>query len=343
MRTMIWLIAGLVLASPLHAQLRPGEEIRDFLPSMESVRPDTDAAQLCATGDFSSKDWAAVIDAYWGAGEPTAEKLRLFDLFWDAVDRRFACFNGVSVDWDALRERYRPEIEAGVSCGRFAAIMNHLSMALMESHTKVSNYTVSSTYLRSGVPIARVGGWGEVGHFGAALTPLPDSTLLVYAVANNHPMGLVPGDIVLGYDGEPWTQLYREIIDAELPLSGWWGSSEEAFTHTWLMGAGMNWHLFDTLDVVKYETGDTLHFATSALNRAYMSLFCTEQMDIPGVAKPLYALDEKVSYGIIEGTRIGKRRGAILQRRACTDVRSRHRRHDHRLPPELRREHVPQR
>ncbi len=35
-------------------------------------------------------------------------------------------------------------------------------------------------------------GIDDVRHFGACLTPLPDSTLLVYKVVENHPLNLVP-------------------------------------------------------------------------------------------------------------------------------------------------------
>lgn len=305
MRTMLMLAVAFLAAGMLQAQPLRNEVIRDFMPRPFPVQDDVPVLGK-RTGHYSEKDWAAAIDAQWGSGESTTEKLRIFDLFWDTIDRSFACFNGVDVDWDALYDRYRPEIGAGVSRGRFAAIMNHLSMALQESHTRIVDVTVSyRTAFRPGVPLAVVGGWGENGHFGAGLTPLPDSTLLVYKTVEEHPLGLVPGDIVLGYDGVPWKRLYREIIDAQLPLRGMWGSSEEAFTHSWLMSAGMNWHLFDTLDVVKYGTGDTLHFATSDLYRSYLSLFCSEQMDIPGVPKPRYSEDQNVSYGIVEGTRIG--------------------------------------
>lgn len=305
MRTIIALAAAVLAAGMLQAQPLRDEVIRDFIPRTYPVQDDAPVLGKRA-GHYTEQDWAAAIDAQWGSGEDTIEKLRIFDLFWDTIDRSFACFNGVEVDWDALYARYRPEIEAGVSRGRFAGIMNHISMALQESHTRIADVVVSyRTVLRPGVPLAIVGGWGENGHFGAGLTPLPDSSLLVYSAVESHPLGLVPGDIVLGYDGVPWKRLYHEIIDAQLPLRGMWGSSEEAYTHSWLMSAGMNWHLFDTLDIVKYGTGDTLHFATSDLYRSYLSLFCSEQMDIPGVPKPRYSEDQKVSYGIVDGTRIG--------------------------------------
>jgi hypothetical protein len=107
------------------------------------------------------------------------------------VDSYFACFNNVVINWDSLRTVYRTEIESTVSRGRFAAIMNYLSMALSEGHSRVFDSTVNiNTPLDPGVPLLVFGGsvWND--HFGAGLTPLPDSSLLVYKVVANHPLGL---------------------------------------------------------------------------------------------------------------------------------------------------------
>jgi hypothetical protein len=181
-------------------------------------------------------------------------------------------------------------------------------MALKDAHTQVVDYGVCwSIALDPGVPLFLVGGNGDNSHFGAGLTPLPDSSLLVYTAVPGHPLGLVPGDVVLGYDRIPWRQLYKELIASQLPLvaGSWWGSSDNSFTHSMLMSAGMNWHLFDTIDVVKYASGDTLHLATTPLINAKMNLFCTEQLDIPGIPKPNFNGGQPVSYGIITGTNIG--------------------------------------
>ncbi|MGA9115719.1 MAG: S41 family peptidase [Bacteroidota bacterium] len=259
-------------------------------------------------GHFTAADWRHAIDSVWGPGLPTAEKLRIFDRIWRVIDSSFACFHNLPLNWDSLGVLYRSEVAQGVSRGRFAAIMMHLSLALRESHTIASDAPVCYlTPLDAGVPLLVMGPWGDNGHFGAGLTPLPDSSLLVYTAVPSHPLGLTPGDIVLGYDRRPWKRLYEELLAAQLPLcSGWWwGSSPSAYTHSFLMGAGMNWHLFDTIDVVKYAGGDTLHLSTAPLRGAAMSVFCSEQMDIPRVPKPDSAAQVLVTSGIIAGTNIG--------------------------------------
>ena len=45
------------------------------------------------------------IDTFWGDGLPTADKLELFDKFWLYADGKYAAFQGIIVDWAALRAR----------------------------------------------------------------------------------------------------------------------------------------------------------------------------------------------------------------------------------------------
>ncbi len=214
-----------------------------------------------------SKDWQLLIDEAWGPGESTRVKLGAFDGFWDLIDKEFAAFQGIDVDWDALRIRYRAEVADSVSLGRFAAIMNHLSLALRESHTRAQTPLVNlQTALGRDIPLQYVGGWSNHAHFGACLTPQADSSLLVYKVNPNHPLNLEPGDRILGYDGGQWKSQYRALLAEELPLVGtWWGSSPSSYDHSFLASAGMNWHLFDTMDVIDYATGDTLHHPTASM------------------------------------------------------------------------------
>lgn len=260
-------------------------------------------------GHYTRDDWAAAIDSAWGMGLPPDEKLQIFETFWDNIDWYFACFQDLQVNWDSLKGLYEAELTDPlhpVSRGRFAAIMNYLSLALKEAHTNAEDKLVCwYTGLDPGVPLLNVGAWGNNQHFGAGLTPLADSSLLVYKTVSNHPIGLEPGDLVLGYDGILWHDLYEELLNAQLPVTGnWWGCSASAHWHAWMMSAGMNWHLYDTIDIVKYSTGDTLHLPTSSLINQNNSLYCTEQMDIPGVPKPNYP-GKAISYGIIDGTQIG--------------------------------------
>ena len=135
---------------------------------------------FAALHDIAANDWAQRIDQTWGPSPWTIpQMLGLFDTFWTRIDGSFACFQGLDVDWRASFAAARAEIETGVSRGRFAAIMNHVALALRESHTTVRDSGVNYSALAPGVPLFVVGGWGNNAHFGAGLTPLPDGSLLV--------------------------------------------------------------------------------------------------------------------------------------------------------------------
>jgi Peptidase family S41 len=253
----------------------------------------------------SAADRRVAVDDVWGEGLPTSQKLALFDRFWTDVDRRFAAFQGLDgVNWPALREKYRREVEHGVSAGRFAGIMTALSVQLRESHTLAIDLSISTrTWPEPGVPLFVQGGWFQ-DFSGACVTAAADGSALVYRAARHHPLGVAPGDRILGYDGRPWAELYRELLDEELPMSPqWWGSSPTSFEHSFVMSAGNNWHLFTTIDVAK-ANGDVQHLPTARLADVAAFPFCSEQLDIPGVSMPVYGRSW-VTWGIVEGTNVG--------------------------------------
>jgi len=258
-------------------------------------------------GHYSRADWQALIDSVWGPGLPTSQKLEIFDTAWDTINAKYGAFQNIDVNIDSLRDLYRPEIENGVSRGS-AGIMSHFALAMKECHTVILDVPVSwGTPITPGIPLFVIGPWYNNGRFGASLTPLPDSSLLVYRSLDNHQLGIVEGDIVLGYDGIPWKQLYKELLTAQLPISlNWvWGSNDKSINHCILSSAGLNWHLFDTIDILKYESGDTLHLPTSLLNNQSGTIWGNEQLDVPGVEWPKILEDDYVSWGIVEGTQIG--------------------------------------
>ena len=65
-----------------------------------------------------------------------------------------AAFQNLDVNIDSLRDLYRPEIENGVSRGRFAAIMSHFSLAMKECHTTIMDVPVNwGTQISPGIPL----------------------------------------------------------------------------------------------------------------------------------------------------------------------------------------------
>jgi hypothetical protein len=319
------LLAGVVLILVLvhssSAQIlppgRPSISKRHLIENAEATTATVQPAAPSAPrgyARYTAKDWRRLIDSTWGPGLGTAQKLQIFDDFWSKVDRTHGGFVNNNLNWDSLRSLYRPEIAQGVSRGRFGAIISHMSAALREAHTSIYDDGMDSALVKAGkfrprgVPILIIGGVGW-GGLGASLTPLPDSSLLVLQSQSGHPFGLAPGDIVVGYDRVPWKKLVKQLIDAQLPIdwgdSSIWGSSSESCSHFLLTSVTINWHLFDSLDVVKYPSGDTVHLATSVLDtRGWDKFNAVEQIPIKGVPFPVAGVSPCTG-GVVDGTNVG--------------------------------------
>jgi len=294
-----------IITSGAYAQETNGYDILSLKMTARVKNPEFQQS-LKKRGHNSNTDWQALIDVRWGTGLSTNEKLQIFDRFWKRIDENFAGFPNSNVDWSALRDRYRKEVESGVSRGRFNAILNHMALALHERHTFAFENAIHSDVLEPGVPLMVGSPTYAYNHFGAALTPLQDSSLLVYSVLPNHPLGLELGDRVLGFDGKPWKILYQELLSYELPVTWlFFGSTKESDEHTWLTAAGENWHLFDIIDIIKYGSADTSHLPTSLLLGKNLTLPITEQLPVPGVPFPDIPNNQAISWGIIEGSTIG--------------------------------------
>ena len=300
-------VAGGPADDPYQAFIRYREQHH----ATDLAQPAVSAAAVAARpifGRTAPEDWAALVDSTWGPGLSATVETATFDTIWQSVDEDYGAFMNLEVDLDGFRDRYRPEIVAGVSRGRFAAILNQLSFALQDAHTYFLDQEVNwGTEPAPGVPLFAVGAWLDNQRFGAALTPLPDGTLLVHKVVPGQVLGLEPGDLVLGYDGVPWRELYHQLMAAELPIHLSWvcGSSPASMEHCLMMSAGLNWHLFDTIDIVKHDGGETLHLPTAPLVGQHGHLLGNEQLPVAGVEMPDFWADDFVSWGVVEGTRIG--------------------------------------
>ena len=145
--------------------------------------------------------------------------------------------------------------------------MSPMGLALTEFHSLIIDYKVDSVFgsglppprYRRGVPLFIVGPIPSL--LGAAVSPMADSSNLVYRVAPDNPLGLEPGDLVLGYEGVPWKKLYRDLLNMGVPVSANYsipGSTSEAKSYCMLSGVGNNWGMFDTIDVV--STPRATHF-----------------------------------------------------------------------------------
>ena len=255
------------------------------------------------------EDWQYIIDTTWGPGLPLAQKQQIFNLLTSSMSNTFDGFLSLGMtqlSWDSLKNFYYSKINASTSRGIFAGIMHYMCSQMRDGHTYADDIGVLTTPLNPGIPLLVSHGIVNAKHLGAATTVLPDSSVLILRVVDNHPLNLEPGDIILGYEGVLWKDLIVELMEAGLPNYDWWGGYERAFADQLLIGAGMNWHLFDTMDVLKYSTGDTVHLSVSPLvNLNAPSMLNNEQMVIPNIPFPDFFNDEVVSYGILPNSNIG--------------------------------------
>jgi hypothetical protein len=272
------------------------------------------SAKLSTRSFYQRKsDWQHIIDSTWGPGYPYAEKLQMFNDFAKKMHDYSDYLNSPELNFDSLCNHYRSKINESTSRGGFAAIMSHFAYAFQDMHTWANDSTVVFSTLNPGVPVLLLGNMQSTQHFGANTTVLPDSTTLVLRVIPNHPLNLEPGDIVLGYEGIPWKRLVKELLEAGVPLTGRVGGCKTAYTYQSLMGAELNWHMFNTIDILKYSTGDTLHLSVLPLLKLNLPpISNNEQMPIPNIPFPKIAPygypvlpDTVVTYGILENTNIG--------------------------------------
>jgi hypothetical protein len=256
-------------------------------------------------------EWKHIIDTTWGPGAPLTEKLLIYNTYAMAIHDKFDGFYTQKLNWDSLYNHYLSQITQSTSKGAFSSIMSHFAHALNDHHTAAWDSTVVYTPLNPGVPILLLGNFISYEHFGVVTTILSDSTTLVLRVPSNYPLNLEPGDIILGYEGVPWKNLVKELLDAGLPMMAIAAGCKSAEIYHNLMGAGLNWHLFSTMDILKHSTGDTLHLSVApllGLNIPRMSN--NEQMPIQNIPFPKVLpypeiTDTVVTYGKLVNTNIG--------------------------------------
>jgi hypothetical protein len=110
------LVAALHGAAPCQTEPPVTTEIRDLdvFPADPLAATRAGASGFTALHNAPLTDWAQRIDQTWGPSPWTIpEMLDLFDTFWNTIDASFACFQGLDVDWAALRTSAVPRSKPG--------------------------------------------------------------------------------------------------------------------------------------------------------------------------------------------------------------------------------------
>ncbi len=248
------------------------------------------------------------VEGYWGDAPDQATRLEVFDALWDTLGASYASFAASGVDWAAVRERYRPLVEAAGSQGRFFQLLADIFLELQDGHSYLVSYQVCAYDSTGSPPALRL--MDSASYSGVCLTPLDDDSLLVTRVAADNPAGLAPGDRVIGYDGWRWRHLWTRLLEAELPVCGYHSSADLAQDMNWQSALLNNAHLFDELDIHRHGVAEPAGVSTELFAGYSSDLVCTDQLPVAGVELPYtdWAGSHgaaETSWGILEGTNIG--------------------------------------
>jgi len=304
MKTLLFNLILFFIINNIFAQVRKNHEPLSFKITThnKSLKKST------GKSFYSSRsEWQSIIDSTWGPGVSTAVKKSIFNSYANTIANEFDGIESLKLNWDSLRSTYFNRINDSTSKGAFSSLMTHFAKELKDGHTNANENFVFTTPLNPGTPILVIGGFASnIEHFGAVVTSLPDSNLLVLRTIENHPLNLVPGDILLGYEGTSWKVIVKELLSAGLPIVGGWVGAQSAYDEGLLLSMGLNWHLFDTIDVIKYATSDTVHISVyPLLNIPESNMVNNEQVPLEGIPFPDIFNDQYVSYGIVKNTNIG--------------------------------------
>jgi C-terminal processing protease CtpA/Prc len=69
-----------------------------------------------------------------------AERLENFDILWEAVDRNYSFFEHKKIDWQEVKARYRPKVEAVRTTKEFYHLLYQFVRELKDFHSWLDNY-----------------------------------------------------------------------------------------------------------------------------------------------------------------------------------------------------------
>lgn len=150
--------------------------------------------------------WLAFAIGAWLGGVLSAQRaagaeadLELFEAVWRAVDRHFYDPSHHGIDWDEVRQRYRPRIETARNAGEVREALNDMLSELRASHTAILDADVYRAMTRELMN-------RRVSTFGLLLEESMPRRLFVRAAYEGGPAaeaGLRVGDRIVEVDGIP--------------------------------------------------------------------------------------------------------------------------------------------
>jgi len=131
-----------------------------------------------------------------------SDRAEIFDIVWRTVNETYydPAFHGV--DWQGVRERYRPRLESAPNDQEFYAVFEVMLAELRDSHTSFN-----------GPPPAGTPPDGQPGSLGLSLVEIEGRTIVseVEVDSSAARAGLRPGMILRTVNGRPVEELYALI------------------------------------------------------------------------------------------------------------------------------------
>jgi C-terminal processing protease CtpA/Prc len=117
----------------------------------------TNGDQQSALSDKSKPEWEKSIIEHVGKGcvsrdkpkpgefSPNmdlskAERIENFDILWEAIDKYYSFFEHKKIDWQEVRARYRPKVEAVRTTKEFYNLLYQFVRELKDFHSWIDNY-----------------------------------------------------------------------------------------------------------------------------------------------------------------------------------------------------------
>lgn len=129
----------------------------------------------------------------------TAKRAELFDRVWSAVDNHYLYPDMRGVDWEAIKQAYRPQALSAATPLVFYDTLSRMVNELSDQHSRFEN--PQQAYYQ------RILATGEDAYVGAGILTVPvDGGLLVTTVFRDGPAaeaGITRRDLVVAVDGNP--------------------------------------------------------------------------------------------------------------------------------------------
>jgi len=291
------------------------EQNPDRITETHDEAPEIDIDQDGAVDGHSplptKEEMGKRVDEFWEKAPSKEDRLVYFDGLWTAIGSNYIFLSALEVDWDDVKERYRPEIEKAESSGRFFALLSRMLGEIHEVHTKFGSGEICRKSPER-APVFFQDSYSST--IGACVTVNENDEIVVYKVDSVNPGKLAPGDIILGYDGVTWQDLLEKIDEWEIPICGGHATYQRSQYYLRMESIVNNSHLFKKMNVKKYGT-DMIEQVDSDQFQFYdSSITCNDQIGVTGVEAPFTDWSDfnqeadgadDITWGVLDGTEIG--------------------------------------